>query len=79
MGRAGCANTVKIRVICDNEVKDAGLQPSCGSAALIESNTGTPIRFDTGAVRPHVCGEPASTELQSFLAVLGGAGVAALR
>ena len=43
---------MKIRVICDNEVKDAGLQPNWGFAALIESNTGTPILFDTGADGP---------------------------
>jgi len=43
---------MKIWIICDNEVKDAGLQPNWGFAALIESNTGTPILFDTGADGP---------------------------
>jgi len=40
---------MKIRVICDNEAKRVGLQPNWGFAALIESNTGKPILFDTGA------------------------------
>jgi 7,8-dihydropterin-6-yl-methyl-4-(beta-D-ribofuranosyl)aminobenzene 5'-phosphate synthase len=49
LGKVTAGSSMRITIVYDNEVKEAGLRGGWGFSAFIENQEGAPVLFDTGA------------------------------